>query len=282
MKFNGERYVPSIEGSIALQHYHRYAFVTDCVNLQNLDVVDVACGEGYGSFFLSKYSKTITGIDISEEAITCARNTYVASNLRFVKGDVTLIPLPDHSADIVVSFETIEHHDKHHEMMSEIIRVLKPEGLLFISSPDKGFYEKYYPGQHNPHHVKELYKNEFHALLESYFIFNKHFMQNNIYGSCITSELHYKTDVSIPLHHNKNTGESIPLESRFNISVASNVAIHIRPPMSVFSYGSERDILTELQRAQNELSGIYTSFSWKVLSIVKYPIRIIRKKFKIC
>ena len=50
------------------------------------------------------------------------------------------IPLPDQSVDLVVSFETIEHHDKHEEMMLEIKRVLRPDGVVIISSPDKQTY----------------------------------------------------------------------------------------------------------------------------------------------
>ena len=74
------------------------------------------------------------------------------------------IPLDDDSVDLVISFETIEHHDKHHEMMAEIRRVLAPEGILMLSSPDKKYYSDI-PKFQNSYHIKELYFEEFKDLV---------------------------------------------------------------------------------------------------------------------
>ena len=76
--------------------------------------------------------------------------------------------LPDQSVDVVVSFETIEHHDQHEAMLREMKRVLGPGGTLIISSPDKHEYSDV-PGYRNPFHVRELYRNEFEDLLGAYF-----------------------------------------------------------------------------------------------------------------
>jgi len=62
--------------------------------------------------------------------------------------------------DLVVSFETIEHHDEHEQMLAEVKRVLKPDGMAIISSPDKAIYTDK-PEYHNSFHVKELYREEF-------------------------------------------------------------------------------------------------------------------------
>src|SRR5262249_12106933 len=83
--------------------------------------------------------------------------------------------LPDDSVDLVTSFETIEHHDRHESMMLEIRRVLRQNGCLIISSPNRLTYSdeiKYL----NPFHVKELYYDEFHQLLR------KHFRCVTVYG----------------------------------------------------------------------------------------------------
>ena len=102
-------------------------------------------------------------------------------------GSCTAIPLDDGSVDVVVSFETIEHHDAHVAMLSEFKRVLKPGGVLVISSPDKVQYSDK-PGYHNRFHVKELLREEFQALLEGRFRNVRLLGQRVLFGSVILSE----------------------------------------------------------------------------------------------
>ena len=135
MDFTGERYLPERRGDIALEHRHRYLLA--CTYANGKDVLDIACGEGYGSSMLADVAKSVIGVDIAEEAIAHASTQYAASNLAFRQGNAAEIPLEDASVDLVVSFETIEHHDRHEDMLREIKRVLRPGGLLLISSPDK-------------------------------------------------------------------------------------------------------------------------------------------------
>jgi O-antigen biosynthesis protein len=167
MEFTGERYVPTVGGAIALEHLHRYAFSMGFA--KGRCVLDIACGEGYGSNLLAQVAQSVVGVDISPDAVAHASKTYGSrSNVRFLQGDCTQIPLDALSVDLVVSFETIEHHARHEEMVSEIRRVLRKDGLLLISSPNRQLYSG--SGQSwNPHHVKELYFHEFSALLASYF-----------------------------------------------------------------------------------------------------------------
>lgn len=74
MIFTGERYVPDVGGAIRAEHLHRYWLAVDLV--RGRDVLDVACGEGYGSFLLSQAARSVTGADVSAEVIEHARNTY--------------------------------------------------------------------------------------------------------------------------------------------------------------------------------------------------------------
>ena len=67
LEFTGERFVPGIAGEIAHEHWHRYAFARRCVAGKR--VLDVACGEGYGSALLAGESTSVTGIDIDAGAI---------------------------------------------------------------------------------------------------------------------------------------------------------------------------------------------------------------------
>ena len=89
------------------------------------------------------------------------------------------------SVDVVVSFETIEHHDQHEKMMCEIKRVLRPSGLLIISSPNKKTYSEDL-GNHNHFHIKELYLEEFNNLLAASFSQVKFYGQKLLTGSVIT------------------------------------------------------------------------------------------------
>jgi SAM-dependent methyltransferase len=162
----GERFLPEVGGKIALEHWHRYQLATRLVS--NKAVLDIACGEGYGSAFLAQTASSVIGIDIDEETITAAQARYAAPNLRFQTGDCTQLPLPDACMDVIVSFETIEHHDQHEAMLLEFRRVLRPEGCLLLSSPDRAVYSEK-EGHQNPFHVKELDRAELLTLLGGFF-----------------------------------------------------------------------------------------------------------------
>ena len=166
MSFTGERYVPQLKGNIALEHVHRYLMA--CELAKDRVVLDMACGEGYGTEMLARVAHTAIGVDISNEAVAHATQKYEKSNLFFATGSCADVPLPQSSVDLVVSFETIEHHDQHEAMMAEIKRVLRPDGLLIMSSPEHYEYSVK-PGMINQYHVKELYRNEFDALIGSHF-----------------------------------------------------------------------------------------------------------------
>jgi len=185
LPWTGERYVPEIEGTIELEHLHRYLLAEKFVH--DKTVLDIASGEGYGSNILSAAAKFVIGVDISEEAVNHARLKYRKPNLEFRVGSADNIPVDSNSVDVVVSFETIEHLDKHEEMMTEIKRVLKPGGILIISSPDKYQYS-IVPGYTNPYHVKELLKEEFEELLSKYFKNVCFLGQRVVYGSLIVPE----------------------------------------------------------------------------------------------
>ncbi len=173
MDFTGERFVPEVEGDIRLEHMHRYIAARRIVGGKR--VLDIACGEGYGSDLLAEVAATVIGVDIDEASVSHAELTYRRSNLRFLSGDIVAIPLDDASVDVVVSFETIEHLVDHRSMMLEIKRVLVPDGVLVLSSPDRHEYSDV-PKYKNPFHLRELYQSELIALLQ------EHFRNHAIYG----------------------------------------------------------------------------------------------------
>lgn len=184
LEWTGERYLPDVGGDVGLEHLHRYYLARTLVTGKR--VLDVACGEGYGSAILATKALSVVGVDLSETCVAHALDTYRATNLTFKLGDCTCIPLPDASIDLVVSFETIEHHAHHEQMLAEIKRVLAPDGLLVISSPDKLNYSVI-PGHDNPYHVKELYREEFTDLLSRHFAGHQLYGQGIKYGSYVSA-----------------------------------------------------------------------------------------------
>src|ERR1700738_1690997 len=105
MPFTGERYVPEVRGQIYYEHVHRYALALELA--RDLDVLDIASGEGYGAAYLAIAARSVVGVDVDPESVRHAASRYTAMNLRFLAGLATRIPLPDASIDLVVSFETI-------------------------------------------------------------------------------------------------------------------------------------------------------------------------------
>jgi len=185
LEFTGERFVPEIEGNVALEHLHRYLIARELAS--GKVVLDVACGEGYGSAMLAEVGSRVVGVDISAETVAHARRRYTIENLEFYEGRADAVPLSEGSVDLVVSFETIEHHDQHTNMMAEIRRVLRPGGLLIMSSPDKHEYSDV-PAYSNPFHVKELYLEEFESLLGRHFQNVAISGQRICYGSVVASD----------------------------------------------------------------------------------------------
>lgn len=183
LEFTGERLTTGLEAVHGvIEHLHRYALAQKIV--KNKVVLDIASGEGYGSFLLSKSAAKVIGVDIDEKSINHAKVKYASSkNIEFNVGSTDAIPLEDNSVDVVISFETIEHHDKHDLMMKEISRVLKIDGILLISSPEKSIYSERDPN--NPFHIKELTLTELNDLLKRNFKNVELFNQRFVIGSLI-------------------------------------------------------------------------------------------------
>ncbi len=166
LEFDGERFTPESVREIWYEHVHRYAFASRLIS--GLTVLDAACGEGYGAAMMARTAKSVTAVDVSEKAIAHGRRRYGGANLEFLEADCCALPFEPSTFDCIVSFETIEHLENQDGMLAEFRRVLKPRGFLLISSPDKAVYSDD-QGFANPHHVRELYAEEFSELLDRYF-----------------------------------------------------------------------------------------------------------------
>ena len=167
LPFTGERFIPGVPGEIWLEHWHRYHFAARWAAGRR--VLDVACGEGYGSAALARHAAHVTGVDVSDSAIAHARAAYAdRANLDFVAASCTELPLPDASFDTVVSFETIEHITGQEAFLDQVARVLKPGGVFVLSCPNKVEYSDKRDYQ-NEYHVKELYREELARVVAARF-----------------------------------------------------------------------------------------------------------------
>jgi len=186
LEFTGERFVPGARGPIWIEHWHRYHFAAPFARGKR--VLDIACGEGYGSALLARTAASVTGVDISAQAIAHARSTYGGvPNLRYAEGSCTAIPLGDATVDLAVSFETVEHIAEQAAFLAEIARTLAPDGVLLLSSPDKAEYSDR-RNFSNEFHVRELYREELQALLSARFAHLRWFAQKPTFYSVIAPE----------------------------------------------------------------------------------------------
>lgn len=160
------------------EHINRYAFAAEFVKDKN--ILDVACGTGYGSAYLAESgAKEVVGGDVSKEAITYALKNTRSDKLSFALLDATQLPFPACTFDVITSFETIEHLEKYRIFLAECTRTLKNGGILVCSTPNKKLASPHTPKPLNPFHVREFYPMEYYRLLTSYFsdvtLYGQHF-----------------------------------------------------------------------------------------------------------
>jgi GT2 family glycosyltransferase/SAM-dependent methyltransferase len=249
LSWTGERFIPGVKGDIEVEHLHRYHAAAELVG--GLRVLDIACGEGYGSSILAQRAASVVGIDISADAVAHAQAHYVRENLRFAVGSCVQIPIDDASVDAIVSFETIEHVAEQEDTLREFARVLRPGGWLCISCPDRLEYSDL-PHFSNQYHVRELYANEFRDLLQRHFTQVTMYGQRLNHGSVLgpvgrspSQFFSYRQDKSGPV---RTVGISRPV---YLLAVASNGSC---PELPAGSFEPEEPIyFSELRALQQQL-----------------------------
>lgn len=184
LDFTGERVVPNKVNKF-LWNEHLVRYISTKSILSGKNVLDVGCGVGYGSHYLATSgSKSVLGIDNSTTAISYAKTHFKSQNLEFREMDITDMKLEYKTFDAVIAFEVIEHLSEQEKFLLEIKRVLKNDGILFISSPNR---ESNPPGYENPFHIKEFNSSEFKNILKKYFenvnLINQSYMFGIIFSS---------------------------------------------------------------------------------------------------
>lgn len=102
--------------------------------LKTLNVLDVGASSGIMDSYISKYVRSLVGIDIDNGAITHANKNFKSKNLIFKKGDALDLKFKENSFDIVICTHVYEHVEKPDKLFKEIYKVLKPGGICYLAA----------------------------------------------------------------------------------------------------------------------------------------------------
>jgi 2-polyprenyl-3-methyl-5-hydroxy-6-metoxy-1,4-benzoquinol methylase len=169
LELTGERTLPDIpeENYWFQRHLAVYEWIAERVG--GARVLDMACGEGYGSNVLAQAAGSVVGLDANPEAHEHARLRYRRENLRFERGMVENFGSPG-DYDAVVFLQTIEHVQDPAAVLGHFRRLLAPGGTAYVSTPNVLTLAP--PGQArsgNPWHIREYRAQEFEQLCQSVF-----------------------------------------------------------------------------------------------------------------
>lgn len=188
LDFSDKTSYNAVEAAI---HLNRYAMAKPFC--RDANVLDAACGEGYGSFLLKKWgAESVGGVDIDAAAIEKACSNFKNDGLKYIQNDVQKLPFEDHVFDLVVSLETLEHVDDAEMFLREIKRVLKPGGTIILSCPNDPYY-----------YERDNIKNPFHKRTYTFYEFKE--MAERELGSYVDYFLSFALDGFINLPFERRT-----------------------------------------------------------------------------
>jgi 2-polyprenyl-3-methyl-5-hydroxy-6-metoxy-1,4-benzoquinol methylase len=169
LELTGERTLPDVPAENYWFRRHLVVYEWIAARVAGARVIDMACGEGYGSDLLARSAASVVGLDANPEAYEHARARYVRDNLRFERGMVENHGAPG-SFDAVVFLQTIEHVIDPRAVLGHMRSLLAPGGALYVSTPNvltlaPAGAEK----SDNPWHLREYRAAEFRSLCESVF-----------------------------------------------------------------------------------------------------------------
>jgi SAM-dependent methyltransferase len=169
LELTGERTLPDVPAEN--YWFRRHLAVYEWIGARVIGgrVIDLACGEGYGSEVLSRSAASVVGVDANPQAYEHARLRYERQNLTFERGMVENYGEPG-AYDAVVFLQTIEHVQDPAAVLRHFRALLAPGGTAYVSTPNLlTLAPPGAPKSDNPWHVKEYRAHEFDHLCRSVF-----------------------------------------------------------------------------------------------------------------
>lgn len=163
MTLTGERTIPGLDIENYWFRRHEVVYQRLAERCVDADVLEAGCGEGYGADLIASVARRVVAVDYDEAAVAHVRSRYPRVDV--MRANLAQLPLPDASVDVVVNFQVIEHLWDQTQFVLECARVLRPSGLLLMSTPNRITFS---PGRDtpiNPFHTRELNAAELTQLL---------------------------------------------------------------------------------------------------------------------
>ena len=167
LALTGERTLPDVPEENYWYRRHLAVYEWIAARVPGLRVIDMACGEGYGSELLANTAASVVGVDANPEAHEHARLRYRRPNLRFERDLVDRFAEP---CDAVVFLQTIEHVEEPGAVLDHFAGMLSPGGTAYVSTPNVlTLAPEGAEKSGNPWHVREYRADEFRSLCEAHF-----------------------------------------------------------------------------------------------------------------
>ena len=167
LSLTGERTLPDVPEENYWYRRHLAVYEWIAQRVAGRRVVDLACGEGYGSAVLARTASSVVGVDANPDAFEHARLKYTTGRVTFERD---MIETWSGDVDCVVFLQTIEHVQDPDAVLARLADMIGPQGIAFVSTPNLLTLAE--PGAEksgNPWHIKEYRAEEFRALCERHF-----------------------------------------------------------------------------------------------------------------